>query len=702
MSTVETHEKKANRASAEEALFAKLREEERRILSRFSGAERQVIVDRLNALKGTVDMVSADTRIQVFANDPGAGWFWDPKHNYIRIDAGALLTRPLEENRFFMAHEAAHRRLTCLSTVPQKLRENAGFHMLFNVVEDGRINLWLQEKYPLALREGMHNFYASMGMDTAQRELIASGRAPYVMLAYNEMLRLWFAFARKESCTPTPGLPRPVRAFINAALPHLKELWKSYPAPGSEGRGRHVIERHAKRASEILVRKIWPLFKKLLKEDTERGAEQKALEGEDGQQTNKSKTGQSDKGEGGQEQEQEDTEGATSQDSEQQENGEQAEGGKAGAAKEAFNRLPKGEQDALVEESEQEIGEAMEEVAEAHEGKMGTADDAGGAGGDEADSAAEAAEDDKKRREKKARETKQAKKKVNRDVAPRDLPIDDTSEKQRGASGGLGLNWVGFERMQSAAGQSRYNSLRAQAAPVIKALIARLESIFKKRQLRGEGGGHRDGEDIDVDRVIDEKASTPPGTPPDQEPAVWTRPHSKEDGPRDYAFSIVLDVSGSMAGRALAEALRGVIAVVEALAYFGIEVEVIGFDTMLYEAKPFDKPLNAHAKGAIGSLKSSDEGTLMGRAIRESGKRLEKRRSKQKTMIVMTDGEPGDNAGAAIEEVREKGIEVIGVGIGSGTGDVAALFGASGVGNVPPEKLADTLAELIRKAIDKK
>ena len=115
----------------QEREFQRLKNEEEKILNGYSNSERKIIVDRLNSLKGTIDMVSADNDIQVFVNEPGAGWFWNYQRNYIRIDADALLHRPLEENRFFVSHEAAHRRLTIQSVWSEELRLDRESHTLF-------------------------------------------------------------------------------------------------------------------------------------------------------------------------------------------------------------------------------------------------------------------------------------------------------------------------------------------------------------------------------------------------------------------------------------------------------------------------------------------------------------------------------------------------------------------------------------------
>ena len=256
--------------------------------------------------------------------------------------------------------------------------------------------------------------------------------------------------------------------------------------------------------------------------------------------------------------------------------------------------------------------------------------------------------------------------------------------------------------MHSATGTT-YEALKSAVGAELQELISVLENIFIKRKLRGEDGGHRDGEDLDVDRIIDEQASTPPGTVGDPEPPVWTRKNTKEDGPRDYAFTIVLDVSPSMGGEKMKEAINALILIVEALSHFGIEIEIIGFGSYLYEVKPFDEPLTESVKGVITSLEKIEEyGTLIGRAISESALRLSERTPKQKTMIVITDGQSGDDVPSALAAAKAEDIEVIGIGIGPGTSSVKDEFGEAGIAEVPVQKLAALLAELIREKIDKR
>ncbi len=721
-----------------------LRAEEESILSRYAPHERRIILERLNALKGVVDMVSADTTVMVFANRPGGGWYWHSQYNYIRIDVEGLLKRSFEQNRFFLAHEAAHRRLTCTNIIPKDLQGNQNFHMLFNVVEDGRINLWLQDKYPLALRGGMHDFYSEMNISKTQEHLLNQpNRVSYVQLAYGEMLRLWFSYAKQESLQPNQNLPKPVLEFIEQAIPYLKEIWQSYPVPGSEGQGWRIIEGSARKGMKVLEQSLWPLFKKLLDEDTKQRGKQKMAEQESEQQNQQKGSGQ----------EKKDESSGQSSDSEEKKNkknkkkddpGSSGEGKKNKGKKknksspsggdgekkgkqkksklspedlermkkesggsgdvinpdklseeskkkldEAFDDLSKEEHDDLIRQSENEQEAESRDIAEQHKGKMGNAEK-------------RRAQEEKKpqKKKKKPSPNKHAKTEGNDGTSggARHGPPEGNG---RGAGGGLPQGWIAFEDLLKSRSTAVYEKIRQENAAAIQALISKLESIFTKRQTRGESGGHRDGDDVDVDRVVEEKTSNPRQTV-DPEAPIWTRPYSKEDGPRDYAFTIVLDMSGSMHGERIYEALKGLIIILEALQHFNIQVEIIGFNSRFFEIKPFDQPISKDVMAVIESCLGRVSGdTLMGKAIKDSTDRLKERTPKQKTMIVITDGDSGDHVAPSIEEARQQGIEVIGVGIGQGTKKVVSNFGESGVADVSIDRLAEVLADLIRKTIDK-
>lgn len=137
----------------------------------------------------------------------------------------------------------------------------------------------------------------------------------------------------------------------------------------------------------------------------------------------------------------------------------------------------------------------------------------------------------------------------------------------------------------------------------------------------------------------------------------------------DTAITVLVDVSGSMRRR-LRLACEACIATASAMEGIpGIKVSVAAFpykqDSMkVGEVKGFRQSVLA-ASGRFASLRAQGE-TPLAEALYCVGHRLRAEQGEARVLIVLTDGQPDDPdaARAAIDCLRNAGIEMIGLGIG--------------------------------------
>ena len=173
---------------------------------------------------------------------------------------------------------------------------------------------------------------------------------------------------------------------------------------------------------------------------------------------------------------------------------------------------------------------------------------------------------------------------------------------------------------------------------------------------------------------------------------VWRQ---RTDAPEmDTAVQILVDASGSMSGRRIKMATTTAIALCQTLDGIGCATEVLSFAGVGYVDlqpifkwedfempagfsrchgqwllghKTFDQPLRL-AKGSLGQMvDSTDGGTPTADAVYIARPRLMERTEDRKIMIIVTDGLPNspDEASKAIQRTQAKGVEVVGIGIGS-------------------------------------
>ncbi|WP_321903238.1 cobaltochelatase CobT-related protein [Paraburkholderia tropica] len=233
-----------------------------------------------------------------------------------------------------------------------------------------------------------------------------------------------------------------------------------------------------------------------------------------------------------------------------------------------------------------------------------------------------------------------------------------------------------------------WRKLRALARAETGALKTHLERVLKADELTH---WKREQERGEIDRAALARLAVSRGyrTP--------FRVSTRASG-RDAAVTLLLDLSGSMAGRKIELARLCAAALADALAQLGFEAEVLGYSSIESPAMRahYERERAAHVdlRGVnrfverldLRVFKRFDARDLSGLARIECGHenpdgealswaaaRLMARKARRRLLFVLSDGSPSTSDGdpavlrsdlhARVAEVREQGIELVGIGI---------------------------------------
>ena len=177
----------------------------------------------------------------------------------------------------------------------------------------------------------------------------------------------------------------------------------------------------------------------------------------------------------------------------------------------------------------------------------------------------------------------------------------------------------------------------------------------------------RDGDDIDVDALIEAIADRQAGYPPSDR--VFIRLQRDE---RDIAVYFLVDMSNSTegwVGRAIKEAL---VLICEAMEMLDDRYAIYGFSGMrrlrceMYPVKGIQEPYSQKVRQRIAAI-SPREYTRMAPAIRHTTSLLSTVEARLKLMIILTDGKPEDyddyKGEYAVEDTRHALFEAKAAGI---------------------------------------
>lgn len=254
-----------------------------------------------------------------------------------------------------------------------------------------------------------------------------------------------------------------------------------------------------------------------------------------------------------------------------------------------------------------------------------------------------------------------------------------------------------------------YDRALAQIADQVDALVAHLEEILRPRRRLRERAGYPTGRRVSLRRLMAFEAD------PRRYDELWVRPSIPDR--REAAIGLLVDLSGSMRGEKARSALLGTILVAETLSRLGVSFRIDGFQDVLVPLHDFGEPFGPISRQRIAELTQEIDGCRPGGnnrprynddgpCLREHAAHLRDRPASDRVLIVVSDGLPEGRRSAA-SDLREAvaaltgpdaGLRLVALGLGPDTEHVRTFY-PEGVANVPVERFARTIGELVEAVL---
>lgn len=688
---------------------ALVEKDEKKILEQFSEAEQKEITTKQKILSSLAYFIGKDFEIPVELNEPGKGWYWNFRNNEIKIDPKDLLEKPMDYLRFVISHEGGHRRMSRVEFIPLEIWRQPGFSFMMNAIEDPRTNNFVAESYP-KFKEQMKFAY---DLDVKAKAIhLAKGKLGYqprFMQAGFEYIKQWFREVKNESSKISEDLPEEVKEVVEKTLESARDSWWRYPDREEANESEDLIKKYAKVSYDINKDEIWPEFKKLVEKDLEDQKVQELLQDMQKDKGDSDELPQDLKDTLSPEQ-QKDLEEAIEkaiEETKKKQEEKSSEGEENGNGnidspidldslseelkqkiKDYLDSLPESQKKELAEKAQESLQEFEESVSAELEG--GLSDNPEKKAEREKKEKLVSAKDkvDKKEKEKPAEKPKLLKQETEKIKKYRDF-IEETLKKDANV----------------------YEEKRREILPLIDKLENDLRELFVARRTQKWRSGFKTGKRIDIKKRIQEKAKGITAV----ESKAWQRRDLPQE--KDYAISLLIDLSGSMEGEKIEQIFNAVIVLTEVLNRLSIAVEILGFNDRIYEYQKYGQTISKEIRKDMGGMlqevtDSSDTGKARwnddGWALERASERLAKQKEKEKFLIVLSDGKPEESPmhprseyelHKMIEKVlKETDQKLIGLGIGAGTKHVEEYYPNS-LADVGIEEMTEKLASLLRDVI---
>jgi len=659
------------------------------IISQFSEPQQREIQHRQQILSSLAYFIGKDFRIPVELNEPGAGWHWDFGENKIRIDPQDLVEKPMDYLRFVISHEGGHRRITRADDIPREIWGQPGFAFMMNAIEDPRTNNFVAEAYPrfadqmdLAYQEDLD--FEGKAKGKAKVDL---GYTPRFMQAGFEYIKQWYLETKGNPLGElSEDLPEEVRAVVERTLNSARDSWLRYPSKQEADQSETTIRQYANVSYEINRDEVWPDFKTLIEADMEDQKLQEFLKELMGGEQGEGQSG---------------LEGLTEDELKelaeamQNAQGTPGENGQPGGSsrpidldslseglkqkiKDFIDSLPEDVKKALVEKAQQALRDYEQALNEELEGKLADTPDKKAERGEPTKSVKTDPDSEQQQDSATDQEMSEDQRKF-RDVIEKALRGDETA----------------------------YEKNRREVLPLIDELEGDLRDIFVARRSQRWLSGFKSGKRLDIKKRMQEKALRVSAV----ESKAWQKRELPQE--KDYAITLLVDLSGSMRGQKIRETFKAAIVLAEVLNRLSVNTEILGFNDRLYEYQPFGQDMGQGIRDLMGGmLKEVDTPAAAynddGWAVQQASERLAQQKATEKFLFVLSDGLPEESgthprsqydlAKVISQILRETDQKLIGLGIGSGTEHVERYYPNS-VANIGVRDMADKLAGVIREAI---
>lgn len=254
--------------------------------------------------------------------------------------------------------------------------------------------------------------------------------------------------------------------------------------------------------------------------------------------------------------------------------------------------------------------------------------------------------------------------------------------------------------------REKYEEYFSEVKKYVGALAEKLDEVFPPQEEAEWEGGQRRGKRVDTRKLAREI------------PTGHGRVFERKEVPeiKEAAFTLLVDVSGSMQGNKIEEALKAAMLMAEAFSRKGVPFEILAFHEKLLELKQFEDEYFGKKKLELMRVlqevqTSHAEYNDDGYAVDGAARRLQKRllaNDAQGALIIFSDGSPEPSSAHSGQEWElhdivnkwSKQVPLIGVGIGPGMeSTIKEYYGKNGLPVPDITKLPHALLDILRKQI---
>jgi uncharacterized protein with von Willebrand factor type A (vWA) domain len=620
-------------------------------------------------------------------NDFGQGSYYNHNLREIRFDPALVKNKTELTNlqqafqlKFVASHEVSHALITRYASLIKDLLPDSseiteiGFSSLCNAVEDPRVNNWAKANY-VGVKDWQKAAYdpsfavenAIMSAGAAAAIIRQLGYPPKFVIYQSELIRYWHTGQFSTHLDPT------VQALLEKTKEHFSEAYSILPA----NRDSADIQQAAERSFRLVYEKIWHNgYKELLEEVKDLEKINQALQSENTAPKIWDTLSKKEKREL-LDNMQETLERMNPEDLDKLAQKQTGQAGRIDPNKLSLKLKEKIEK--IIQTFNQEVQQQLEKKAEE---ALGQTEDALN---DEYESELNG--------DKMPRHSAGAKADVEKDTAEERKAAD----AQNAAAVLAEINRIAQQPV-SHDRLNKYDRVLMELGPQIDQLVHDLEQILRANESPRYTSGHDSGQRINMDRAMQFEA----------DPAQY-KIFDKRRTPtsRDFKFTLLLDMSGSMEGENIEAAFQGLVFLCEAFQRLNLPVEIIGFSNFSATVKTIQDPLDARMRQKLSDLtkftidnRYFGGGTDDADAIEYAYRRIKVDPRELNFLIVITDGQ-GQDLRPIMREIETEQLisSPIGLGLGAGTEYVTNSY-RIGISNIKPQDLGRAFAELMRDIVE--
>ena len=718
-----------------------------------SESEKQAQADRLRERLHVIESVgrgiSGDYRMGLEAGD---AWAYDFGSNTIVYKAEDLQGKE-EDYAVGVILQETGRRIYSRQPSAAEFKDNPALNFLNNAVEGPRVcNLQtskfagarqffktvydedllkkteesIQADMVKTISKNLEGLYKTQGQDEATARANAEKEAQKAVLKLKSpvprhmqfalgMIYDWYTEGKGES----PDWMRDknaMRALATCQADFREAMQLQRDVFDKDLSPKEIIEQ-AKRSEDIVVNKLWPVYKQLLEMDQkDLGQSLFGNQGGQGQQSGQSGQGQQ-----------------SGQSGQGQQSGQSGQGQGAGQGQDA-NDAKEGQGAGQGQDAKE--GQGAAQGQDAKDGKQGQGTGSGAGQGTDAgvpdpkkiDTTDGGRLDDSKLTTEQKQRVEDIMRQIDQEL---DRKVKSREQRDRedgagngngsqgsqgslggqGAGNGRGTGQIDLPTLQKLLEQKAqtekqvenlktpYEKYYAELAPLTDEMSGQLKNVLNENSDMRYVGPFRSGRKLDMRSAMQSSARYERTGMYDEN--IWLR--RNDPSKRDYDFVFVLDESGSMMeANKWDNLLKGLIMSAEALEQLKVHFSVVGFSDQPVLHKEFkDKYDEAFREQMLAQIQRANHGgTNDSDALATALDMLRSQSSdNQKIVVMITDGQGKE------QELREQiglaaraGVNVIGVGIGDGMEYVKQVYPTS----VTVDRINDLpyqLTDLIRDQI---